>query len=168
MHVTIALRWETIIQLCQNLQLGAYFDDCTVICCSLYGGSVGLGLGRWYGPTDNSGRSLYGWAMGITRKFVVSYYSSQMVACVVDRARVTWSVVFRSEVFVVRLYWSVVVCRSCSGREETSQVAHGVHQQTDLRARETIPLPEVPHPGRPRRDCSGTGAQQRTGDQSSM
>ena len=41
MHVTIALRWEAIIQVCQNLQFGAYFYDCMVVCCSMYG--VGLG-----------------------------------------------------------------------------------------------------------------------------
>ena len=42
----------SMMMMCISL---SFYDWLIVVpTCSLYGGWVGLGLGRWYGPTDNS------------------------------------------------------------------------------------------------------------------
>jgi len=56
MHVTSFALGSNNSALSKLLQFDAYFYDYMVVCCSLHG--VGLGLGRWYGPTDNSGWSV--------------------------------------------------------------------------------------------------------------
>jgi len=48
--------------------------------------------------------------------------------------------------------------------EEEAQVAHRVHQPPDLRAGETLPVPEVPVAGGPGRDRVQPGSDQRAGD----
>lgn len=48
--------------------------------------------------------------------------------------------------------------------QEEAKIADGLHQPPDLRAGEAFPLPEVPQPGRSRRDRLQLGPHQRPGD----
>ena len=61
-------------------------------------------------------------------------------------------------------YRSVEHVREDNAVEETTEIAHGLLESADLRTREALPLPEVPHADGPGRDCAQSGIIERAGD----
>ena len=61
-------------------------------------------------------------------------------------------------------YRSVEHVREDSAVKETTEISHGLHESADLRTREALPLPEVPHSDGPGRDRAQSGIVERAGD----
>ena len=61
-------------------------------------------------------------------------------------------------------YRSVEHVRKECAVEEATEISHRLHESADLRTREALPLPEVPHADRPGRDRAQSGIVERAGD----